>query len=118
MRGVSGHQEMYQEGIIRTSKCEDCDQEFPVFIFVADTDMVTSGCISLTGLDKSIALTELGPNETEAEAEFRLGENYKGVEVRYDEHPAPKNLSFQEFRKTYNPLTPIYTCIYCGGEAT
>ena len=118
MRGVSGHQQMYQEGKIRISRCAECKEEFPVFIFVADTDMSTSGCIALTGLDKNIALTMYEPNETDADIETRLGNNYKSIEVRYVEHPAPKDLSFQEYQKVYRPPTPIYTCIYCGGDAT
>ena len=109
---------MYQEGKVRISKCSECSEEFPVFIFVADTDMVTSGCVSLTGLDKTIALTMCEPDETEADIELRLGENYKKIDVRYVEHPVPNNLSFQEFQKVYKPTTPIYKCIYCGGDAT
>jgi hypothetical protein len=108
---------MYQEGEISIAQCSKCQESFPVFTFVADTDMVTSGCVALTGLDKSIALTMQAVNESNEQLEARAGSNYKVILVRYQETPIPKGLSFQEFRKLYKPPTSIYTCIYCGCDS-
>ena len=109
---------MYQEGEIIISKCKKCRESFPVFSFVADTDMVTFGCVALTGKGNKIALTMQGANETDSETETRIGSEYKIVQVRYiNEEFSAKGISFQEFRKVYNPPIPIYSCIYCGADA-
>lgn len=74
---------MYQEGEFTIAKCTKCGETFPVFTFVADTDMVTSGCVALTGLGNKVALTEQIANEADSEIEARIGSGYKIVKVRY-----------------------------------
>ena len=32
-------------------------------------------------------------------------------------HPGKPGVSFQEFRKSYQPPTASYTCIFCAGAA-
>lgn len=109
---------MYEEGEIQVAKCKKCGESFPVFIFVADTDMVTTGCVSLTGKGNKIVLTMQTASESGQETEVRVGLGYKMVQVRYlDEGPSAKGMSFQEFRKVYKPPTPIYSCISCGSDS-
>lgn len=55
---------MYQEGEISICECTKCGVNFPVFTFVADTDMVTTGCIALPGPHNNIALTMCGLDES------------------------------------------------------
>jgi hypothetical protein len=109
---------MYQSGEVSISECNKCGEVFPVFIFVADTDMVTNGCVALTGPDNSIVLTLIKPDESLTELENHIGLNHKVVHATYVNEPINKKASFQEFRKTYKPAKPIYTCISCGGEST
>jgi hypothetical protein len=108
---------MYQEGEISINECSKCGGQFPVFTFVADTDMVTNGCIALTGQDNSIVLTMGGLNESYDDIEARVASNHKVVKIQFETESSNSNGSFQEFLKTYNPPTPTYTCIYCGGNA-
>lgn len=108
---------MYQEGEIVVCKCQRCYEMFPVFTFVADTDMVTSGCVALTALGNRIALTEQRPDETIGGLETRVGVGFKSVPVYYIDTPIEPNLSFQAFRKHYKPSIPIYTCIKCGSDS-
>lgn len=108
---------MYQEGEIEISKCQRCHEMFPVFTFVADTDMLTAGCVALTALGNRIALTEQRPDETINEIEARVGVGFKSVSVYYIDTPIKPNLSFSEFRKRYKPPMPIYSCIKCGGNS-
>ncbi|UTW45414.1 hypothetical protein KFE80_00315 [bacterium SCSIO 12696] len=108
---------MYQEGEITISQCAKCGNKFPVFTFVADTDMVTAGCVALTGLSNSIVLTMCEPNEGIEAIEARVGSSHKVVRVTYKNTPTNNVGSFQEFLKNHKPATPIYTCIYCGGNA-
>ena len=109
---------MYQEGEISISECTKCGDEFPVFIFVADTDMVTTGCVALTGPSNSIVLAMCGPEESIEAVETKVGSSHRVVRATYEKQPTNKAGSFQEFLKTYKPATPIYTCIHCGGNAT
>ncbi len=109
---------MYQEGGITISECTKCGDKFPVFTFVADTDMVTTGCVALTGPSNSIVLTMCGPNESIEAIEARVGSNHKVVRASYEKELTNKVSSFQDFLKTYKPATPIYTCIHCGGNST
>ena len=108
---------MYQEGEISISECTKCGDNFPVFTFVADTDMVTTGCVALTGPKNSIVLTMFGPDESIEAVEAKVGLSHKVVRASYEEEPTNKAESFQEFLKTYKPAKPIYTCIHCGGNA-
>ena len=108
---------MYQEGEIVISQCKRCDATFPVFIFVADTDMPITGCIALTAPGNRVLLTEQMPEESASEVEERVGEGFRSVPVRYIEHPVDPGLSFQEFRKRYKAPEPIYSCISCGGDS-
>jgi len=109
---------MYQDGDIDITECRKCNESFPVFIFSGDTDMITMGCIALTGLKKDIVLTQQKFSESKSEIESRIGSGYKKVDVRYaDNSKAKAGMLFQEFRKADKPLTPIYTCIYCGADS-
>ncbi len=108
---------MYQEGEITIAECSECKEAFPVFTFVADTDMVTSGCIALTSKDKKIALSMQSNNETQKEIESRVGSTFKIVAVRHESDKSNQGESFQQFLKTYKPAKAIYTCIYCGSSA-
>jgi hypothetical protein len=108
---------MYQEGEITIVQCKKCKESFPVFTFVADTDMVTIGCTSLSAKGDKIALTMQQPNETDSSIEARVGSGYKMVQVRYvGNSPSQKGMSFQDFRKNYKPATPIYSCINCYSD--
>jgi hypothetical protein len=84
---------MYQEGEISIAQCSKCQESFPVFTFVADTDMITYGCVALTGIDKSIALTMQAANESNEQLESRAGSNYRIIRVKYQETPThqPRN---------------------------
>ena len=109
---------MYQEGEINIIKCDSCGEEFPDFIFVADTDMVTYGCLSLTNKNKEIALTLAGEAESIKDVEERIGQGFHVLEVEYEDRtPSTKGQSFQDFLKTYKPPLPIYHCIYCHSKA-
>lgn len=108
---------MHQEGEIEISQCQRCYEMFPVFTFVADTDMVTVGCVALTALGNQIALTEQRPDETIDELEARVGVGFKSVPVYYIDTLITPGLSFSEFRKRYKPPMPIYSCITCGGDS-
>ena len=109
---------MFQEGEIDIAECRKCKEVFPVFIFTGDTDMITIGCIALTGVNKDIVLTQQKFPENQSEIEGRIGPGYKIVDVRYVNNSKTKaGMSFQAFRKAYKPPTPIYTCIYCGSDS-
>ena len=108
---------MYQEGEISISECTKCGENFPVFIFVADTDMITTGCVALTGPSNSIVLTMRSPEESIEVIEAKVGSSHKVVRASYEKEPAKKASSFQAFLKTYKPAIPVYTCIHCGGNA-
>ena len=109
---------MYQEGQIAIAKCKKCDEEFPVFTFVADTDMLTLGCVALTGPGNKIVIAKRSADEENSEIEARIGGGYKIVQVRYiDKGPSAKGISFREFRKIYQPPVPIYSCINCGSDS-
>lgn len=109
---------MYQEGEIAICECERCRETFPVFTFVADTDMVTSGCVALTAAGNRLLLTETLPNESISGVEERVGGGFRLVLVRYVKAPIQAGLSFQEFRLVYKAPDPIYSCIACGGDST
>lgn len=118
MRAVNTIKEaVYQQGEIIIAECTKYVETFPVFIFVADTDMVTDGCIALTGTDNSIVLTMHNHNESIEEVEARVGSNHRVVSVTYKHEPNENKSSFQDFLKTHKPPTEIYTCIYCGGNS-
>lgn len=109
---------MYQKGEVTIAQCKKCKETFPVFTFVADTDMATMGCISLSAKGNKIALTMQQSNETDSNIEARVGSGYKVVRVRYeDNNPSTKGMSFQAFRKVYKPATPIYSCINCCSDS-
>ncbi len=108
---------MYQEGEIEISQCGNCHATFPVFVFVADTDMVTIDCIALTASENRVLLTEQMPEESVSDVEERVGEGFKVVTVRYIEYPVDPGLSFQEFRKRHKAPEPIYSCPSCGGDS-
>jgi len=107
---------MYQYGKIATCKCIECNAKCPVFIFVADTDMITVGCTSLTGVSNNIILTIAGCNESIQSIERRVGLPLKVVQVNVTQNQYTKTSSFQEFLKSYKPAASTYTCIYCGGN--
>lgn len=109
---------MYQEGQITIAKCRKCGNEFSVFTFVADTDMVTAGCVALSGPGNNIVLTEQDANESDSDIEARIGNGDGIVQVRYaNSNQTPKGLSFQSFQKAHKPPVPIYSCINCGSDA-
>ncbi|UPR24859.1 hypothetical protein ITG08_13215 [Vibrio cyclitrophicus] len=108
---------MYQEGEISICICSKCHGEFPVYTFVGDTDMVTSGCVALSGENNSIILTMRNSNESVEAIESRVGLNHKIVEVSYKNNNVGKIGTFQEFQKTYKPATQLYKCIKCGNMA-
>ena len=108
---------MYQEGEISISQCERCHSTFPVFTFVADTDMPTIGCVALTAPGNRLLLTEQLPRETTSEVEARIGNGFRIVPVRFIKPQVCAGISFQEFRKRYRAPEPIYTCISCGGDS-
>lgn len=108
---------MYQEGELAISECQRCHETFPVFTFVADTDMATIGCVALTAPGHRVALTEQRSGETIAEVEERVGAGFRSVPVHYIDTSVKAGLSFQEFRKQYTPPVPIYSCIKCGGDS-
>jgi DNA-directed RNA polymerase subunit M/transcription elongation factor TFIIS len=109
---------MYQEGEIRVCECERCGERFPDFTFVADTDMVTIGCVSLTAPGHRVALTEQRPGESMVEVEERIGAGFRSVPVRFTTSSTSKtSLSFQQLRKQYKPPVPIFSCIKCGGDS-
>ena len=68
---------MYEEGEITIAECSKCGESFPVFVFVADTDMVTVGCFAFTTVDKAIILAEQLPGESLSDTEARLGPNVR-----------------------------------------
>jgi Zn ribbon nucleic-acid-binding protein len=117
MQALAVKEAMYQEGEISISECTKCGDIFPVFTFVADTDMVTNSCVALTGPSNSIVLTMCGSNDSVETIETKVGSGHKVVRASYRKEPTNKADSFQEFIKTYKPATPIYTCIHCGGNA-
>ncbi len=108
---------MYQEGEIKIIKCESCGEVFPDFTFIADTDMTTEGCVSLTGQRNNIVLTEQRGDESIKEIESRIGSNCKVLNVRFIETKTPQGLSFQDFLKDNKPPTAVYSCIKCGSES-
>lgn len=108
---------MYEGGYISEVKCEDCGRCFPVFTFMADTDMVTHGCVALTGTERQdLVLTTMRPNESIADINQRIGPGYKVVEVEYKQAQNKTTGRFQDFLKAYQFPKAIYKCIYCGGE--
>lgn len=105
---------MYEGGDILEVKCEDCGQSFPAFTFTADTDMVTHGCVALTGTQrKDIVLTMMRPGETAEDINRRIGLSYKIVDIEREQARNKATASFQDFLKTYQPAKAIYKCIYC-----
>ena len=110
---------MYQEGEVVISECKTCGENFPVFVFVGDIDMLTTDCVALTSKEKEIVLTERASSETNEQIETRIGPNYNIVGVRYIQPELPPaGTSFQAFRQAYRPPTPVHTCIYCGSDST
>ena len=110
---------MYEGGYISEVKCENCGESFPVFTFSADTDMVTHGCVALTGAQrKDIVLTMMRPDETSDDINRRVGGGYKVIDIEYDKVTNNATGSFQEFLKTYKPAKAIYKCIYCDGRGS
>jgi hypothetical protein len=108
---------MYEGGYISEVKCGSCSETFPVFTFSADTDMLTHGCVALTGMQrKDIVLTMMQQGETTENIKLRIGLNYKIVAIRYEQIARETSCSFQDFLKTYRPLKATYSCIYCEGD--
>jgi hypothetical protein len=107
---------MYEGGYVTQVKCEDCSRSFPVFTFSADTDMVTNGCIALTGREhQDIVLTMMRPSESPEDVNRRIGLGYKVVEVEYKPAKNKTTSGFQDFLKSYQPPRVMYKCIYCEG---
>ena len=110
---------MFSDGQVNHVQCEECGESFPVYIFVADTDMPILGWVALTGTtDKDIVLAQLSSTESEAALAKLIGPNYKHVKVSFQEQAAGPTIgNFQDFLKTYKPAKATYGCIYCGGHA-
>ncbi|MES2875695.1 MAG: hypothetical protein V4708_18360 [Bacteroidota bacterium] len=109
---------MYQDGEVNIVKCRKCGTSFPVFIFVADTDTVTNGCVALSAPKNRIALTMQRLNESIEELELRIGSDYRVARVSFNEvASSAKGFSFQQFMKNYKPTIPTYSCIVCGAES-
>ena len=105
-------------GYITQVHCRGCGERFPVFTFSADTDMTTNGLVSLTRTDnKNIAIVASLQGETLQLVQDRVGAPYRTSEATYMHHPGKPGVSFQEFRKSYQPPTASYTCIFCAGAA-
>jgi len=111
------------EGHISNLKCKACSREFPTFVFVADTDMATSGMMSITVVSShNIILlcqrTPVSDAQCEASVASRIGEECKAVPLlRSADRHIPSD-DFQEFMRNYVPPELFYRCIHCGGEAT
>ena len=110
---------MFSDGQINHVQCEGCGQSFPVYVFVADTDMPILGWAAFTGTeDKDIVLAQLSAAELGTDLAGLIGPDYKHVKVSFQEQtPAPATSNFQDFLRTYKPLRATYECIYCGGRA-
>jgi hypothetical protein len=109
---------MYEGGYITNVECTDCGESFPVFTFEADNDMVTAGCIALTGIEeKDIVLTTMAADETTEVVKQRIGHGYKVAKIEYQvPRSQPATGSFQDFLKIYKAPVPAYKCIFCGGK--
>jgi hypothetical protein len=108
--------EATRDGLVEHVQCHDCGQTFPAYLFVADTDMATSGWVAFTGTrDKDIVLARCSPD---CPWDGVAGPDYKRVKVAFDAHAvAGERAGFQHFLADYTPPKATYECIYCGGRA-
>lgn len=110
---------------------EATGRRFPTVQFSADTDMVTFGWISLTSISgHELVIAQMVPSEHAAGAraaeelvEHRLnaalGRNdLRAVPlVRAEQRgPSGHGLSFQEFRRVYQPPRLLYRDIFADGS--
>jgi hypothetical protein len=111
---------MFSDGQIKHVQCKGCGESFPVYVFVADTDMVTNGWVSFTGTEgKDIVLAELSAAEARTDLSGVMGPGYKHVKITFQEQTfTPDSERFQDFLKVYKPPIATYECIYCGGSAS
>ena len=106
-------------GYVTHVRCQHCKQVFPVFTFSADTDMATAGWVALTRTDNNdILIAWLKPREIDMELQERVGPPYRVsrlsvITAAHDQ----SGVSFQEFRKSYQPAVVGYSCIFCAGTA-
>ena len=108
-------------------------RRFPIVQFSADTDMATDGWVSLTSVERSdVVVTQLTNEEYRSTAAGAVG-GYLQLEervnaalhrndlrhswlVRVEEKgPSGMGLSFQEFRKVYQPPKLFYRDILSAG---
>jgi hypothetical protein len=100
-------------------------KEFPVIQLSDDTDMVTGGFDALTSIEKNeVVLAEVRGSETNVEFEKRINAQLKRNDLRAswiirqeDKNQDLKGMSFQEFRKRFQPPILYYRDIYSEGEA-
>ena len=109
-------------GYISNLKCGACEREFPTFVFVADTDMATSGLMALTVLrSHDIILLQQRTPESAGDCESRISsrmrEECRLVPLLRSRDRHVPSADFQEFRKNYVPPELYYRCIHCAGEA-
>lgn len=121
------------EGSILRLRCMRCDRTFPHFRFSGDTDMVTAGLGSATSCaENEVVLAEMEPSEWNgfeaggAQAfEQRLSQELGRTDLRVilllrvkARSPSARGLSFQEFRKQYQPPLLQYSCACCADGAS
>lgn len=106
-------------------------RRFPVAQFSADTDMVTAGWVSLTSIEApEIVVMKMVPSEYSAgipiayeQVERRVNASLGRGDLRaswlveaVQQGPTGAGLSFQEFRKVYQPPRLLYRDIFADGS--
>jgi hypothetical protein len=108
-------------------------KRFPIVRFSGDTDMVTAGWVSLTSVERpEIVVTQLSAeeyrltdkdSERDLQVEHRVNKALNRSDLRCswlvraeEVGPSAKGLSFQEFRKVYQPPKLFFRDILSEGS--
>lgn len=114
---------------VRLLRSRTTGKIFPHVVFSGDTDMVTLGWVSLTSIEvNEVFVTEVNADEWRSlshgieghlQLERRINLRLGRTDLRCpwivrveDRGPSAKGLSFQEFRKIYQPLKIFYRDIH------
>jgi hypothetical protein len=118
------------EGSVSILRCSECGEDWPQVTFSGDTDMTTSGLASLSShVCNEVVIAEMSASEfadtTGRVLEERINRQLRRSDLRSIQvlrsEPAPiaDGLSFQEFRKVYEPPRLVFACPDCDeGEGT
>ncbi|HEU4704503.1 MAG TPA: hypothetical protein VFS45_02170 [Sphingomicrobium sp.] len=118
------------EGIVSILRCEGCSQSTPHLTLSGDTDMTTTGLVSLSSVARDeIVVVKLEPAEfaddTGLAVQTRLNsllerDDLRFVRLRRADAAAPTGgISFQDFQKAYQPPRLIFACPKCDvGDAS